>query len=44
MYFCVKRVTNAFLSCTLLSVCFFDDGLEKNMGPSSIIFDIPVSG
>ena len=23
---------------------FFDDGLEKHVGPSSIIFDVPLSG
>ena len=40
----VTPVTNAFLSCTLLSVCFFsDDILGKHVGPSSIILDIPVS-
>ena len=34
-----------FLSCIYL-VCVFicDDGLEKHVGPSSIIFGIPVSG
>ena len=37
-------VTNAFLSCTLFSICFFSgDVLGKHVGPSSIIFDIPVS-
>ena len=36
-------VTNTFLSCTLLSICFFSDVLGKHQGPSFIIFDIKVS-
>ena len=37
-------VANAFLNCTLVSLCFSsDDILGKHVRPSSIILDIPVS-
>ena len=35
-------VRNAFLSCTYV-MFFSDDVLGKHIGPSSIIFDTPVS-